>query len=85
MRNKAAIIVAKDLQECFKTDERACCGAPRDSATNDALSYIGRGKNTLERYFFGHFTPEAMGDYLAGPNHTLPTGGKCEILLTAWS
>ncbi|MEN9229193.1 MAG: histidinol dehydrogenase, partial [Gloeomargarita sp. HHBFW_bins_205] len=25
--------------------------------------------------FLGHHTPEALGDYLAGPNHTLPTGG----------
>jgi histidinol dehydrogenase len=25
--------------------------------------------------FLGNFTPEAVGDYLAGPNHTLPTSG----------
>ena len=25
--------------------------------------------------FIGHSTPEAVGDYLAGPNHTLPTSG----------
>jgi len=25
--------------------------------------------------FVGHFTPEAAGDYLAGPSHVLPTGG----------
>ncbi|NJK64834.1 MAG: histidinol dehydrogenase, partial [Synechococcaceae cyanobacterium SM2_3_1] len=25
--------------------------------------------------FLGHYTPEAVGDYLAGPNHTLPTSG----------
>jgi histidinol dehydrogenase len=25
--------------------------------------------------FLGHFTPEAVGDYLAGPSHTLPTAG----------
>jgi histidinol dehydrogenase len=25
--------------------------------------------------FLGHSTPEAVGDYLAGPNHTLPTSG----------
>jgi histidinol dehydrogenase len=25
--------------------------------------------------FMGHSTPEAVGDYLAGPNHTLPTAG----------
>lgn len=24
--------------------------------------------------FFGSYTPEALGDYLAGPNHVLPTG-----------
>ena len=23
--------------------------------------------------FIGHFTPEAVGDYIAGPNHVLPT------------
>jgi len=26
--------------------------------------------------FFGNSTPEAVGDYLAGPNHTLPTSGS---------
>ena len=25
--------------------------------------------------FFGAHTPEAVGDYFAGPNHVLPTGG----------
>ena len=25
--------------------------------------------------FLGYSTPEAVGDYLAGPNHTLPTSG----------
>lgn len=25
--------------------------------------------------FLGHLTPEAAGDYLAGPSHVLPTGG----------
>jgi histidinol dehydrogenase len=25
--------------------------------------------------FLGEWTPEAVGDYVAGPNHTLPTGG----------
>ncbi|HSO08543.1 MAG TPA: histidinol dehydrogenase, partial [Desulfoprunum sp.] len=25
--------------------------------------------------FLGHYTPEAAGDYLAGPNHVLPTMG----------
>jgi len=29
--------------------------------------------------FMGRYTPEAMGDYLAGPNHTLPTGGTARF------
>ena len=29
--------------------------------------------------FLGHFTPEPMGDYFAGPNHTLPTSGTARF------
>ena len=29
--------------------------------------------------FLGHCTPEALGDYLAGPNHILPTGGTARF------
>jgi histidinol dehydrogenase len=29
--------------------------------------------------FLGKDTPEALGDYLAGPNHTLPTGGTARF------
>ncbi len=30
--------------------------------------------------FLGENTPEPIGDYIAGPNHTLPTGGTAKIL-----
>ena len=29
--------------------------------------------------FLGHYTPEAVGDYLAGPNHVLPTSGTARF------
>lgn len=29
--------------------------------------------------FLGHYTPEAVGDYLAGPSHVLPTGGTARF------
>ncbi|NLW77929.1 MAG: histidinol dehydrogenase [Ruminococcaceae bacterium] len=29
--------------------------------------------------FLGHYTPEALGDYFAGPNHTLPTAGTARF------
>jgi len=35
--------------------------------------------NNAGAIFMGHWTPEAAGDYLAGPNHTLPTGGTARF------
>jgi histidinol dehydrogenase len=29
--------------------------------------------------FLGSYTPEAVGDYVAGPNHILPTGGTARF------
>ena len=29
--------------------------------------------------FLGHYTPESVGDYIAGPNHVLPTGGTARF------
>ncbi len=29
--------------------------------------------------FMGEYTPEPIGDYIAGPNHTLPTGGTAKF------
>ena len=40
----------------------------------DAMGYVGEIENA-GAIFLGPWTPEAVGDYVAGPNHTLPTGG----------
>jgi hypothetical protein len=37
-----------------------------------------------EQSFFGRHTPEAMGDYIAGPNHVLPTGTHGAFLFGAF-
>src|SRR5580658_498108 len=29
--------------------------------------------------FIGHYSPQPMGDYVCGPNHTLPTGGVAQV------
>lgn len=39
-----------------------------------AMEYLGSIRNA-GAIFLGEWTPEAVGDYVAGPNHTLPTGG----------
>lgn len=39
-----------------------------------AMEHLGAIRNA-GAIFLGEWTPEAVGDYVAGPNHTLPTGG----------
>jgi len=34
--------------------------------------------------FLGNYTPEALGDYTAGANHILPTGGHGAFLPPLW-
>ena len=41
---------------------------------NDPYPYLDKVKNAGS-VFLGAFTPETLGDYMAGPNHTLPTSG----------
>ncbi|HLO26332.1 MAG TPA: histidinol dehydrogenase, partial [Geobacteraceae bacterium] len=47
-------------------------------AVNNPFEVLPRIRNA-GAVFLGHFTPEAAGDYLAGPNHTLPTGGTARF------
>ena len=35
--------------------------------------------NNAGSVFIGQFSPEAMGDYIAGPNHVLPTSGSAKF------
>lgn len=41
---------------------------------DDPYSYLDKVQNAGS-IFLGAFTPETLGDYMAGPNHTLPTSG----------
>jgi histidinol dehydrogenase len=41
-------------------------------AVEDAAGFASRVRNAGS-IFLGRFTPEALGDYIAGPNHVLPT------------
>lgn len=46
--------------------------------TKDARSYIDLIK-TAGALFIGDYSPEAIGDYVAGPSHVLPTGGTARF------
>ena len=42
------------------------------------MDLLGQVRNA-GAIFMGEWTPEAVGDYVAGPNHTLPTGGTARF------
>lgn len=44
----------------------------------NAMDMLGSIRNA-GAIFCGEWTPEAVGDYVAGPNHTLPTGGTARF------
>jgi histidinol dehydrogenase len=72
-----AIIVADTLDEAITFSNRI---APEhlELAVADPFAILSQITNA-GAIFMGHWTPEAAGDYLAGPNHTLPTGGTARF------
>jgi histidinol dehydrogenase len=74
---RAAIIVTKSMEEAV---DLMNCIAPEhlEVATNNPFELLASIKHA-GAIFLGHNTPEAIGDYVAGPNHTLPTGGTAKF------
>src|SRR3989440_2976589 len=68
-----AIIVVNDLDEaCELVNKLAPEHLEIIARDEDAMAARVRHAGAI---FFGAHTPEAVGDYFAGPNHVLPTGG----------
>jgi histidinol dehydrogenase len=72
-----ACIVTRDLDEAVAIANSV---APEhlELMVEDAYEYLGKIRNA-GAIFLGYMTPEAMGDYIAGPNHTLPTGSTARF------
>ena len=77
IEERAAIIVTESMEEAVKLMN---CIAPEhlEVATNNPFELLASIKHA-GAIFLGHNTPEAIGDYVAGPNHTLPTGGTAKF------
>ncbi|MGB8602350.1 MAG: histidinol dehydrogenase [Rhizomicrobium sp.] len=69
--NNGAIIVVPDLEAGAAIANRV---APEhlEIATKDPEALLTQVRHA-GAIFLGRYTPEAMGDYMAGPNHVLPT------------
>lgn len=77
LTNCSKIIVVKDLKEAIDYTNRL---APEhlELALDNARNIVKDIKNA-GAIFIGHYAAEALGDYMAGPNHVLPTVGTARF------
>ena len=77
IENNGRIIIVRNLKEAFTLVNEI---APEhlqlmiENATDHLPSVKHAGA-----IFLGNYSPEPLGDYLAGPNHTLPTSGTAKF------
>ena len=77
LANHGAIVLTRDLDEALRFADEL---APEHlelliEDARDAVRKVPRAAAV----FVGHHAPVPVGDYLAGPNHTLPTGGTARF------
>jgi histidinol dehydrogenase len=77
LANYGAILLTKDMREAVRLANRI---APEhlEVLTEDPFDLLPLLRNA-GAIFLGPWTPEPLGDYAAGPNHTLPTGGTARF------
>ena len=77
IENNGKIILVESIEQAIDVSNLI---APEhlELAVNDPMALLPKIENAGS-VFMGHYTPEPMGDYYAGPNHTLPTGGSARF------
>ena len=75
--NNGKIIVTDSLKKAIDVANEI---APEhlEICTDNPFDYLADIKNAGS-IFMGRYCPEALGDYFAGPNHTLPTSGTARF------
>lgn len=77
MENEGFIAVVDDIDDAF-TLMNAVAPEHLEVQLPDAIEYLNQIKNAGS-VFLGFSASEPLGDYLAGPNHILPTGGTARF------
>lgn len=72
-----AIVLVNTLQDAAEVSN-AIAPEHLELAVEKPFELLALIKNT-GAIFLGHYTPESVGDYIAGPNHVLPTGGTARF------
>ncbi len=77
LKSHGALVLTRSLEEAV---EIANLLAPEhlELQVTDPESWLARVRNA-GAVFLGSYTPEVIGDYVAGPNHVLPTGGTARF------
>ena len=77
LENHGAIVVTEGLEQAFELANRY---APEhlELMIEAPFDWLDRVENA-GAVFMGHYSPEPVGDYLAGPNHILPTSGTARF------
>ena len=71
------IIVADSIRQAVEISN-ALAPEHLEICTDAPFDYLGLVKHAGS-VFLGRYCPEALGDYFAGPNHTLPTSGTARF------
>lgn len=77
IQNNSKIILTKDMDEAICISD-AIAPEHLELAVENPFETLEKVHNAGS-IFLGHFTPEPLGDYFAGPNHTLPTNGSAKF------
>ncbi len=77
LERQGRIVLVDDLAEALELANRV---APEHLCLMvvDPWAWAGRVKHA-GGLFLGEFSPEVMGDYIAGPSHVMPTGGTARF------
>jgi len=77
LKNNGVIVILDSIEEAI---ELANLFAPEhlELVVKNAETYLNRVQNA-GCVFLGEYSTEPIGDYIAGPNHSLPTGGTARF------
>lgn len=77
LEDNGLVVVVNDMDQAIQT-VNVIAPEHLEMHVKDAMNMLGQIRNA-GAIFLGPWTPEAVGDYVAGPNHTLPTGGTARF------
>lgn len=77
LSNYGAVIIVDNFDTAFELSNKI---APEhmEICTKESFNMLSKVQNA-GAVFLGNYSPEPLGDYMAGPNHVIPTGGTARF------